>query len=471
MKLTKRLFSLLLAMLMLCSGMTILANAEDAAPLYTLNSDNCYIDVEKLEIVVKNATIEVEGVSYEVAFTATQSDDTTKTLRGLKDTENNTTIFTDPVTGKTYNVVGKITVGETAEVVTNTFAVEVLKSQAAPSTPVPKKITASSIEIGSVVGCEYRINGGEWVKTGTFSGLEAETSYTIEMRFAKTATHYASPVSSVTVTTLKATEGKLPALPALADKTNNSITVVEVDGVEFSIDNGKTWQENGKFTGLKAAATYSIIARYAHDATIEEANPATAPATFITNERESYPADLKNCTFKASEGDNYANESIDITVTADSASKKYNAQYGDTKYIPAYYTIGTSTEQNKFTASSDGKTFKASFIPGEANANKKLAVNVYYEKQKCYGENDNGEADWRTVGELEVKTYYVQVGEVHNFFTDVKNFFLGIFDFLFNTLPAAINNFLTGDDFGKIMDGAGGLLEGLKDVDFGALLG
>lgn len=466
MKLTKRLLSLLMAMLMLCSGMAVLANAEEATVRYTLNAENCYIDIENLEIVVKGAKVD----SYDVVFTATQSDDATKTLRGLKDDENNT-IFTNPVTGKTYNITGSITNDETSEVVTNTFAIEVLKSQSAPSAPVPKKITAASIEISSIVGCEYRIDGGEWGSKTVFDGLDPQTAYTIEMRFAKTATHYASPASSVTVKTLaEADPENIPALPVLADKTNKSLTVVEVEGVEFSIDSGANWQETGLFTGLKADTTYSIIARYTYDATLQEANPATAPAMFITNARDSYPADIKNCTFKASEGDNYANEAIDITVTADTASNKYNAQYGDTRYIPAYYTVGNSTDLNKFSLSSDGKTYKASFVPGEANANKTIEIKVYFVKEKCLGEED-GKTVWAQVGESEVKTYKVNVGEVHNFFTDIKNFFLGIFDFLFNTLPARINDMLKGIDMGAIMDGLNELLKGLEGIDLGGLTG
>ncbi len=452
MKLTKRIISLLMAMLMLCSGMAISASAETSSELYTLTADNCYIDIDNIEIVVKSASVEVEGISYDVVFTATQSDDETMTLRGLKDSENNT-IFTNPVAGKTYNIKGTITIDETEEAVTNVFAVEVLKAQSAPAAPVAKKITATSIEIGNVSGCEYRINGGDWGDAVIFTGLEADTAYTIEMRAKKTTTHYASPASSITVKTLNAADSsKIPDTPVLVDKTESTLTVKEAKNVEFSIDNGKTWQESGTFTGLSADSTYSIIARYTFDASVQEANPSTAPVQFITNERATYYADLNKCQFTASSGDNYANESISFTITIDVASSKYSAQYGDTKYIPSYYTIGSSTEKNAFSVSSDGKTFKASFIPGEANAEQKLAIKVYYEKQKCYGDKENGEPDWRTVGELETKTYYVQVGEVHTTLTDIRDFFLEIFNVLFNTIPAAINDMLEGFDLSTFLN-------------------
>ena len=489
MKLTKRIISLLMAMLMLFSGMAVTAFATGETTVkYTLNADNCTVDVEKVEIFVKAAKVAIEGTEYDVTFSATQADDATKSLRALKDTEGNT-IFTDPVTGKNYNIRGTVKVGEDDVLVTNTVKVEVLNSKNAPSSPVAKKVTATSIEISTVSGCEYRIekNGvwSAWQTSNVFSGLAENTDYKIEMRYAKTTTHYASPASSLTVGTLKISVGTAPDDIRLTDKTDKTLTVAaykkvvaedgtvtyaEVTNVQFSKDGGKTWQNTGAFTGLNADTTYQIVARYTHDASEEEANPATAPKEFITNKRESYPADLKKCTFKASDGDNYANENIEITVTADtSASQKYDAQYGDTRYIPDYYTVSGISDPFKFTTK-DGKTYTSTFIPGEANANKTVDVKVYFVKEKCIGEED-GKAVWVKVSEPEIKTYKVKVGEVHTTMTDIRNFFLGIFDALFNTIPAKINEMLKGFDLAGALDGLTGLLEGLGGLDLGALTG
>lgn len=464
MKLTKRILSLIMAALMLCTGMAVTASAAD---LYTLSASNCYIDRENIEIFVKAATVDFNGESYDVVFTATQSDDTTKTLRGLKDTEGNT-VFTSPVTGKTYNVKGTIKVGEEDVIATNTFPVKVLKSQNAPSSPVPKKITTTSIEINAVSGCEYRLKGEEaFVKTTTFTGLTPATSYTIEMRYAETSTHYASPVSTLTVKTLATPVKDAPVLPEikefLVDKTNKSITVKEIDDVEFSIDNGANWQVSGHFANLKADETYAIIARYKFDASVQAPNPASAPVEIRTNVRESYPADIKNCKFSASEGKNYANKSISISVTADTPAKFHDTQFGDTKYIPAYFTIDDDATHLEF-KSSDGKVFNSSFVPGDAKANKKVAINVYYNKMKCVGEKENGEANWVVDGKEESKTYYVQVGESHTIFTEIRDFFLNIFNILFNDIPAKINDLIKGIDMDAIMGGLNdlvGMLGGL----------
>ncbi|MBR3780217.1 MAG: hypothetical protein IKK63_03330 [Clostridia bacterium] len=488
MKLTKRILSLLMAMLMLCSGMAITASA--AGETYTLTADNCYVDIENVEIFVKAATVEIDGEEYAVVFSATQADDATKELRALQDTKGNT-VFTNPVTGKSYKIQGTVTVAEKETLVTNTFTVAVLNAKNAPAAPIAKKITASSIEISSVSGCEYRIKVDgewkEWQKSNAFTGLDAETAYAIEMRYAKTATHYASPASLITVKTLKAADpAYVPDLIKLTNKTestlvvaaykknvdeNGKVTYTEVKDVEFSIDGGKTWQETNEFKGLKADSTYSVIARYVYDELVQEANVATAPAAFITNARAAYPADIKKCTVSASDGDNYANESIKLTVNADTAPDKYDAQYGDTKYVPVHYTITGSTEPLYFNPSKDGKVYTSDFTPGESNANKEITVTVYFQKFKCRGEDDKGKTYWIAEGEPEVKTCKVKVGEVHNFFTDVKNFFLGIFNFLFNDLPAKINDLIGEFDITGMVEGLAGLTEMLGGLDLGGLMG
>ena len=78
---------------------------------------------------------------------------------------------------------------------------------------------------------------------------------------------------------------------------------------------------------------------------------------------------------------------------------------------------------------------------------------------KCVGEEENGDAKWIVDGEVESKTYYVQVGEVYTSFTNIRDMFLKIFNFLFNDLPAKINEMIKGINFDL-----GGLLNGLNEV-------
>lgn len=456
MKLTKRILSLLMAVLMLCSGMAVTAFAANELVDYELNIEAKTLEIEKL---VDNAT------DWNISFTTSPATVAAPTL--LTETEE-AFFYCNLVYGTTYTATVVAVIDGASSI--QTLNIKLLKQANAPAAPVPKKVTSTTIEIGNVSGCEYRIDGGAWGSKTVFENLAPGSAHTIEMRTKETSTTYASPASSVTVKTLSLATKGIPEQPVFVDKTNKTITVMEIEGVEFSIDNGKTWQESGEFTGLKSDTTYPIIARYTFDETVQEPNPACAPVEIRTNTRASYPAELKNCKFTASEGENYANQSIAISVTADVAANYYDTQYGDTKYVPAYFTVGSSTVENNFT-SSDGKVFKASFVPGESNANTKLAINVYFNKMKCIGEDENGDAKWVVAGEIESKTYYVNVGENYTIFTDVRNFFLQIFDFLFNALPGAINDLIKDFDLAGTLEGLNDLFKALEGVDLGGLTG
>lgn len=473
MKLTKRILSFIMAVLMLCTGMAVTASADGEATAQLISAD---LDMEARTLKL-NKLADASG--WSITFETTPSTNAAPTL--LTETEE-AFFYCNLIAGTKYKITAIAVVDGAAK--TQVLNLELLKSQNAPGTPVPKKITTTSIEVNLVSGCEYRLKGDEKFTTNTtFSDLVPGEYYTIEMRYAETATHYASPVSSAIVRTLSLPEMGIPTLPAieyfLIDKTNKTITVMEIDGLEYSIDNGETWQVSGHFTGLKPDTTYGIIARYKFDSSVQAPNPACAPREIRTNVRESYPADIKNCKFTAPNDKNYANKSIAISVTADTPAKYHDTQFGDTKYIPAYFTIDDGVAENKFT-SSDGKVFKGSFIPGEAKANKKVAINVYYNKMKCVGEELNGDAKWIVDGEIESKTYYVQVGEVYTSFTNIRDLFLKIFNFFFNDIPAKINELIKGSDFNLgdflntlnvILKMLGGGAEGGTTGGIGGLLG
>ena len=68
-------------------------------------------------------------------------------------------------------------------------------SQAAPAAPTVSSVTANSVTLVSVSGCEYSRNGTSWQASTTFSGLSAGTTYNFYQRRAETATLNASPSS------------------------------------------------------------------------------------------------------------------------------------------------------------------------------------------------------------------------------------------------------------------------------------
>lgn len=452
---SKRVLALLMAMLMLFSGMAVSASAEGTEGTgtetttpttpeftkYTLNADNCYVDIDNIEIVVENAKVEVDGVSYDVVFTATQKDDATKTLRGLTDAANDLTVFTNPVTGKTYKIEGYITIDETDYIATNVFELEVLQAQAAPATPVPLKVTSSSITVKAVANCEYKLDDGEWVSTATFTtGVTPETQHTVYMRFKYVAgKYYASEASSVTVTTLKASKATAPA-PVLKDKTNNSIIIDTVEGVEYSIDKGATWKKDGTFTNLTANTRYEIIARYTFDASVQDASPASEALAVVTNSKANTVASKDKCKFEVTtEGKIYANRSFGFKVTGD-APKDYGAlQFGDTRLVPLCYTARLNgallgKENTGLTLDSTKKdTVKTGIVTPTAKGTVKIEVTYTTE----YWDGDSWENEGKNVTDI----YTVESNAEYNAF---REFFVGLANFFLNTLPALLAKFIGG---------------------------
>ena len=243
---SKKMLSLFLAVLMLCSGIAVSASAEEATTVevnqITLGADNCKFinDEYGKKIVVNNAKTTVKGsdVEYDVAFTATLKDSNpASTLPSTQDTEKNTTVFQLPVSAAnvTYVISAKITVDGKDYAAAKDYEIKIKNAQQAPAAPVPVKITSASVELKSVVGCEYMLNDGEWQASPKFTGLKAKTKYTVSQRYKETETAYASDSVSVSVTTLKAADADRAPTPVLVDKTQTTITVaVVVDGKTLS---------------------------------------------------------------------------------------------------------------------------------------------------------------------------------------------------------------------------------------------
>lgn len=456
---SKKLLAMVMAMLMLFSCMAVSASAAISVPTptYTLNDSKTAITVDPIYVDETKAVITISPSTG------------IETLA----LENGSTRFDGISTGKTYTITATVTTATDSG--SSTVSVSVKKSQAAPASPVAKSITTNTITIVAMAGCEYAIqNAGDdesisaYSENVVFSSLLPGTKYTIFARKKETKDCYAGATSSVTVTTLKEATGDAPDKPVLLDKTNKTITVKEVENVEFSID-GTNWQTSGEFKGLAAGKLYGIVARYIYDATVEEAGPQSEPLQVKTNTRESYKASIGSCTFKASEGERYSNENIKITVTGDAPSDLTNPQYGDTRYTPAYYVVDTAKPARTFT-SSDGKVFVGNFTPdslGDGNkANKTIKIVVTYTISKYDG------GKWVTLeGKEESATYSVELGPQKTFFTGIAQALESFLNLILNTIPGAIADFFNGQQFSDMWDGVLGLMGGLGSLDFGSLVG
>lgn len=132
----------------------------------------------------------------------------------------------------------------------------------APEAPVVERTASTSITVQAEDGQEYSIdNGLTWQPSGTFTGLTPDTTYQIVARYAETETLLASAASSPISATTTSAAPDTPEAPVLEDLTAVSITVKAVAGLEYSIDNGLTWQDEGVFPYLKPNTSYSIRCR------------------------------------------------------------------------------------------------------------------------------------------------------------------------------------------------------------------
>ena len=140
-------------------------------------------------------------------------------------------------------------------------------TQSTPSAPTLKEKGATTVTLQAVSGCEYSVNGGAWQSDPTFTGLSPATTYEFTCRKAETEDYRESAASAV----LKVTTDKLSTLkplePTLKIKTDRSIEVNGGEGLEYSINNGKTWQSSPVFTSLAAGTSYTVVCRYAETAT------------------------------------------------------------------------------------------------------------------------------------------------------------------------------------------------------------
>ena len=123
-------------------------------------------------------------------------------------------------------------------------------------------VTADAIEGGTLM---FRINEGEWQTSGTFTGLNRYTKYTVEAMYVGAEGYIDSDVSSITERTAK-TQLTAPTGLTATEVTENSITVtadtITGGNLRYRI-NGGAWQTSGTFTDLTDGTTYTIEAKYA----------------------------------------------------------------------------------------------------------------------------------------------------------------------------------------------------------------
>lgn len=170
--------------------------------------------------------------------------------------------------GEEYEIVSRVKETETSMPSGSSPALTVSTKASAPSAPTEApsivKKTDTAIIVETAAGLEYSIDGGfSWQDSGTFDGLTPGKGYEIVSRVKETETSMPSENSPALTVSTKASAPAAPAAPVLESRTDTEIKVKAVEGQEYTIDSGESWQESSAFQGLAASTSYKIAARTA----------------------------------------------------------------------------------------------------------------------------------------------------------------------------------------------------------------
>lgn len=123
-------------------------------------------------------------------------------------------------------------------------------------------VDGTNVTVKTQDGYEYSIDGINWQKSGVFANLEPHTSYNLYQRIAETETVMAGPASeSFAIMTEKYSATAPTSAPEIDSTTENSVTLKSVDGMQYSCDGGKSWQDSNVFYALDTKETYSFCMR------------------------------------------------------------------------------------------------------------------------------------------------------------------------------------------------------------------
>lgn len=465
-----KIMSVILAILMAFSCV-VFASAETTAPEAggSVTETNLAVPKPELDLDVENKIIIVKaidpivanGTSYPVDFSINPT-----AVKALHENGKDT-IFVNLTMGKKYTVTATITVDGTK--ISSSSDITLKNSQNAPDIKAAKAVTSTSIEVSSVAGGEYKIEGPgventAWGAATKFTDLNPDTLYTVSIRFKETESKYASAETKITVRTLKSAKPGKPEKPVLENVDMNSFTLKETSGVQYSLDL-VNWQDSNKFTGLKAGETYSVYARYAFDEFEQEAGAHSDVLIVKLNTRAAIPAKLEDCKISIEKKDTYyANENFKVTVEVKQTYITHKAEYGDTVYVPTTYQIddGAKIEIRKI----QGAKYEASVAPGTENANKTIKLAINFTKMKYVGGDK-----WIDIGEETSSIHKLEIGPENNSFNKFVEAITGALNFLLNDAPAALANFLKSDIISGFFEFFLGLGGGLGDINLGGMLG
>ena len=123
----------------------------------------------------------------------------------------------------------------------------------APSAPTAAEVTETTIVLNKIAGAEYKMEGGSWQTSNSFTDLTAKTEYTFYARYAKTSATIASKASEAAV--IRTSGGDTENEITIYYKTNNSTT-----NIHYQVGDGSWTTAPGAAMSNSEVSGYKVIA-------------------------------------------------------------------------------------------------------------------------------------------------------------------------------------------------------------------
>lgn len=127
-----------------------------------------------------------------------------------------------------------------------------------------KGSTDTTISLVENPELEYSIDGGKtWQTDSVFTGLEPSTSYMVLARkrgVPETTPQYGISIMTNVMSSQVGDRG--PERPMVESCTSTSITLVYDSEMEYSMDDGASWQQSPVFDNLSPDTLYNFVQRY-----------------------------------------------------------------------------------------------------------------------------------------------------------------------------------------------------------------
>ncbi len=254
-----------------------------------------------------------------------------------------------------------------------------LKQYSAPDAPTLKQKSTTYITVNDIDGALYSIdNGATWQESPTFTGLTENTAYSI---IAKYKINEKGLVSQAFNTQTDMANPPLDT-PELISLDDEYAVIKVIPGLEYSHDEGKTWNETGIFGILDPNTEYTIIGR--NKITKESTAPLEIKTPFAPNPYLNEDGITSKWFTMTRYGDKYKEYWFGAMVFV---KDEANSTEEETVWKPAYnYNAGGELD---VVTDENGERF-VNFHIQEGKKPDAHKTNFNLSGQKTYQKSDNG---------------------------------------------------------------------------------